>query len=160
MSEQQSTFGLSAYGGAGWSPRSQGLETEIGGVWGACGIDSEWRTLRSVLLHRPGAELEASLRIRPIDLRADQDPARGLLSRALSHERQKLEAVDVRHVDVDDHHVERVGSKQPKRLEAGFGFLHSGKARVFQRRTDECTHGAAVIHNESVKCHSIPPPPW
>ena len=60
MSERSSTFGLSAYGGEGWSPRSASLAEEIGGVWGACGIDSEWRSLRAVLLHRPGAELEAS----------------------------------------------------------------------------------------------------
>ena len=76
MSEQQSTFGLSAYGGAGWSPRSQGLETEIGGVWGACGIDSEWRTLRSVLLHRPGAELEASASPNQVQMLAPIDVPR------------------------------------------------------------------------------------
>ena len=60
MSQRQSTFGLSAYGGEGWSPRSDSMATELGGVWRACGIDSEWRTLRAVLLHRPGSELEVS----------------------------------------------------------------------------------------------------
>lgn len=47
-----------AYGGEGWSPRVQGLREEIGELWGPCGIDSEWRRLKSVLLHRPGPELE------------------------------------------------------------------------------------------------------
>jgi arginine deiminase len=53
------TEGLSAaYGGAAWSPRTATLQEEIGRVWGKCGVSSEWGTLRRVLLHRPGAELE------------------------------------------------------------------------------------------------------
>ena len=47
-----------AYGGAGWSPRTASLRQEIGQVWGACGVTSEWSPLKAVLLHRPGAELE------------------------------------------------------------------------------------------------------
>lgn len=50
----------SAYGGAGWRPRSLSLRDELGGIWGACGIDSEYRRLTHVLLHRPGDELLAS----------------------------------------------------------------------------------------------------
>lgn len=50
----------SAYGGPGWTPRPFGHREEIGNLWGACGIDSEWRALRAVLLHRPGEELAAS----------------------------------------------------------------------------------------------------
>ena len=48
-----------AYGGEGWSPRSQPLRQEIGGVWGPCGVETEWSTLKAVLLHQPGKELEA-----------------------------------------------------------------------------------------------------
>jgi arginine deiminase len=50
-------FSASAYGGAGWSPRTTSLRQEIGGVWGRCGISTEWAPLRAVLLHRPGPEL-------------------------------------------------------------------------------------------------------
>lgn len=50
----------SAYGGDGWSPRIEPLSSEIGNLWGGCGINSEWAPLRSVLLHRPGNELAAS----------------------------------------------------------------------------------------------------
>ncbi len=57
---RKSTFGSSAYGGAGWSGRTRSLRQEIGDLWTACGIDSEWARLRSVLLHRPGDELAAS----------------------------------------------------------------------------------------------------
>ena len=55
----ENQYTLSAYGGEGWSPRLTSLREEIGLVWNACGIDSEWAPLRSVLLHRPGEELDA-----------------------------------------------------------------------------------------------------
>jgi len=55
----QSQHILSAYGGEGWSPRHTSLRDEIGRLWHACGIDSEWAPLRAVLLHRPGLELDA-----------------------------------------------------------------------------------------------------
>ncbi len=48
-----------AYGGAGWQPRTSSLRDEIGRVWSAWGVGCEWALLRSVLLHRPGAELAA-----------------------------------------------------------------------------------------------------
>ncbi len=76
MSRRQSTFGLSAYGGEGWSPRSDSLATELGSVWGACRIGSEWRTLRAVLLHRPGPELEASSNPDDVQMLAPIDVAR------------------------------------------------------------------------------------
>ena len=46
-----------AYGGPGWSPREDSLAQEIGSVWRECGVASEWSSLKSVLLHRPGPEL-------------------------------------------------------------------------------------------------------
>ncbi len=58
--QARSTFGTAAYGGDQWSPRVTPHAGEIGGVWTDCGIDSEWRPLKSVLLHCPGAELEAA----------------------------------------------------------------------------------------------------
>ena len=57
---EKTTFESAAYGGAGWPGRTRSLGDEIGDLWTACGIDSEWATLRAVLLHRPGAELAAS----------------------------------------------------------------------------------------------------
>ena len=56
----ESRFTASAYGGPGWSPRSSSLRHEIGEIWGECGVATEWSPLKSVLLHRPGPELEAS----------------------------------------------------------------------------------------------------
>ncbi len=51
-------FSAAAYGGAGWSPRVASLRQEIGRVWGACGVATEWSPLKAVLLYRPGVELE------------------------------------------------------------------------------------------------------
>ncbi len=56
----KSTFGTAAYGGENWSQRHAAHHRELGDVWGFCGIDSEWRELRSVLLHCPGEELNAA----------------------------------------------------------------------------------------------------
>ncbi|MGD9067470.1 MAG: arginine deiminase-related protein [Desulfobacterales bacterium] len=49
------------FGGEGWSPRTQSLRQELGTHWRACGINSEWAPLKTVLLHSPGDELAASL---------------------------------------------------------------------------------------------------
>jgi len=50
-----------AYGGKGWQPRVTTHIDEIGSVWADCGINSEWAPLKSVLLHTPGDELNASM---------------------------------------------------------------------------------------------------
>jgi arginine deiminase len=59
MFEPDDPIDVSAYGGAGWEPRTRSLRDEIGTLWGRCGIASEWSPLRAVLLHRPGPEIEA-----------------------------------------------------------------------------------------------------
>ena len=58
--KQGSTFGSAAYGGDNWSPRLASHRQELGTLWAQCGIDSEWRPLKSVLLHCPGDELNAA----------------------------------------------------------------------------------------------------
>jgi arginine deiminase len=47
-----------AFGGEGWSPRTGTHRVEIGRIWKSCGVSNEWRRLRSVLLHRPGEEID------------------------------------------------------------------------------------------------------
>jgi N-dimethylarginine dimethylaminohydrolase len=56
-----STFGASAYGGAGWVQREKAHGDELGGIWASHKIDSEWRPLQAVIVHQPGDELAASL---------------------------------------------------------------------------------------------------
>ncbi len=57
--KSSSSFDSAAYGGDNWSPRLDTHQQEIGKLWANCGIDSEWRALKSVLLHCPGEELNA-----------------------------------------------------------------------------------------------------
>ncbi|HWQ11993.1 MAG TPA: arginine deiminase family protein [Roseiflexaceae bacterium] len=66
----------SAYGGDGWRPRTRTTREEIGALWGACGASSEWSRLRAVLLHRPGAELAASLDFNAVNMLEPLDVAR------------------------------------------------------------------------------------
>lgn len=65
-----------AYGGSGWSPRERSLRQEIGDIWSACGINSEWSPLKRVLLHRPGSELSASVDPDTVQMLAPVDPDR------------------------------------------------------------------------------------
>ena len=68
------TYQAAAYGGEGWSPRLAPMAQEIGSLWGACGVDTEWAPLQSVLLHRPGGELadtndpNLTQQLAPVDL--------------------------------------------------------------------------------------------
>ena len=47
----------SAFGGKGWSPRIRSRREEIGDLWAACGINTQYKPLKAVLLHRPGKEM-------------------------------------------------------------------------------------------------------
>ena len=47
-----------AHGGQGWRSREQTTADELGSIWGACGVSSECGTLRAVLMHRPGPEID------------------------------------------------------------------------------------------------------
>jgi hypothetical protein len=67
---------LSAYGGDGWQPRLKTTREELGTLWGACGLNSEWAPLRAVLLHRPGVELSASADPDAVNMLAELDIAR------------------------------------------------------------------------------------
>jgi N-dimethylarginine dimethylaminohydrolase len=93
-----------AYGGPGWLPRTASTREEIGAIWAPCGVDSEWAPLRAVLLHRPGAELEAAAAdanavqmLAPVDVQRAQAQHEGL-------------AVAYRRAGVEVHYVEPTSS--------------------------------------------------
>ncbi|MFN8591417.1 MAG: arginine deiminase family protein [Thermomicrobiales bacterium] len=71
----QSTLSA-AYGGARWSPREQSRREEISEVWGDWGSGSEIGTLHSVLLRRPGPELDAVTDFDAMQMRSDLNPDR------------------------------------------------------------------------------------
>ena len=47
-----------SHGGEGWQAREGTTADELGSVWAACGVHSECGTLRAVLMHRPGPEID------------------------------------------------------------------------------------------------------
>lgn len=63
----------SAHGGDGWAPRVGSMADELGSLWLDCGVTAEWGTLRTVLMHRPGPEIDdvpdfrAALWLGPVD---------------------------------------------------------------------------------------------
>ena len=93
------TFGSAAYGGDKWSPRTDTHRDEIGSVWSACGIDSEWRPLKAVLLHCPGEELHSS--------RDDHEAVQMLAPVDLGRAREEHQAMadTYRALNVDVHDV-------------------------------------------------------
>ncbi len=95
-----------AYGGRGWSPRTAALRQEIGQVWGACGVESEWARLKAVLLHGPGAELEELMDPNEAQMLAPVDPTRI---------RQQHDAIAQAYQDagVAVHYVEPDGTPPP-----------------------------------------------
>jgi arginine deiminase len=69
-------FQAAAYGGVGWSPRTRPLRQEIGQLWGACGVATEWSPLKAVLLHRPGPELDGLTDPNAVQMLAPLDTGR------------------------------------------------------------------------------------
>lgn len=79
MTELVDHRNAAAFGGQGWQPRKRSLQQELGTIWAECGIKDEYAPLESVLLHRPGGELQASedpdavQMLAPLDLQRAQE---------------------------------------------------------------------------------------
>lgn len=105
----KSTFDSSAYGGAGWSPRTAEHTAEVGTLWAPYRVGSEWAPLDAVLLHAPDAELAASA-----------DPAAAQMLEVLDIERardQHAALADVyRDAGVAVHFVEPEGAPSPNQM--------------------------------------------
>lgn len=81
------SFRTAAYGGDGWSPRQSDHRDELGTVWAASAIDSEWRPLQEVIVHTPGAELAAAASnpndvqmLAPVDMPRVTDEHRAMIA--------------------------------------------------------------------------------
>ena len=103
------TLDRAAYGGSGWSPREAPSAAEIGTLWASCGSASEWARLRAVLLHRPGAELEAS---------GDPDAAQMLAPLDLARARDQHDGIAQAYRDagVEVHYLEPPGPVRPNQM--------------------------------------------
>lgn len=103
------TFGASAYGGDGWSPRTASHRDEIGSVWAPFAVDSEWSDLRAVLLHRPGEELGRSADPRAVQMLEPLDIGRA---------RDEHDAMAARYAEagVAVHYVQPDGPVRPNQM--------------------------------------------
>jgi len=122
-----STFGMAAYGGAGWSQRQKSHRAEIGSLWAACGIENEWARLEAVLLHRPGAELTAS--------REDHDAAQMLApldpARAAEQHAALAEAYGAAGVEVHD--LAPAGTPSPNQMFCADLFVMTPEGAILAR---------------------------
>jgi len=110
MDRTGNTFDSAAYGGPGWQGRTRDHREEIGDLWAASGIDSEYAPLKSVLLHRPGGELSAAQddpnsvqMLEPLDL-------------AKAAEQHAAMAAAYRAAGVAVHDVEPAGQPTPNQM--------------------------------------------
>ena len=124
-----------AYGGPGWRPRERALQTELGSLWGRCGLDSEWRPLKSVLLHRPGRELaEVSDDPRSSLLLGSLDPSLAQLQHDALAQAYREEGVDV-------HYVEPPTLPPPNQLFSADLFAMTPEGAILARPASEVRAG-------------------
>jgi N-dimethylarginine dimethylaminohydrolase len=95
------SFAAAAFGGPGWSPGEDSLFQEIGRVWGACGVSTEWSPLKSILLHRPGPELQTVSEPDQVQMLAPLDPDRAQAQHDALAQKFRDAGVTVRYVEPD-----------------------------------------------------------
>lgn len=96
-------FDTSAYGSSKWVARQASHVGEMGNLWAPYQVNSEWRRIKAVMLHKPGAELatadsdpESVLMAEPLDI----DLARAqfeLMVAAYEKERVEVNFVEPEH---------------------------------------------------------------
>jgi N-dimethylarginine dimethylaminohydrolase len=98
-----------AYGGEHWSPRLTSMVEDMASTWGDWGVSSEIGRLRSVLLRRPGPELDAVT-----DFDAMQ--MRGSLNAELARAQHDALAEMYRRLGVDVYYVEQGRIDKPNSM--------------------------------------------
>lgn len=130
-----STFGSAAYGGGGWSQRSTTHAAEIGALWQG-GLGTEWRTLRRVMLCRPGLEIQVE----------DHDKAQQLepldLARAQAEHDQLADAF--RNTGIEVTHVPDVPNPTPNRMFCADLFAMTPQGAVLARPASTVRAGEEV----------------
>ena len=96
----------SAYGGDTFSHRVKSMREELGDIWTSCGISAEWDTLKSVILHRPGPEIEALVDADSVQMLGIPDPSTARAQHDSIANAYRREGVDV-------HYVEARGTPPP-----------------------------------------------
>ncbi|MEN8098486.1 MAG: amidinotransferase, partial [Chloroflexota bacterium] len=127
-------LGAAAYGGSGWRPRNQPLRNELGTIWQACGISNEWSPLRSVLLHRPGSEMET-------DGDPDQIQMLDRIDLALAQQQHDQIAQAYRGAGVQVHYVDPVSIPPPNMMYVADLMLSTPEGVVLGRPASQVRAG-------------------
>lgn len=130
----RSSFGTAAYGGSGWVPRQLSHGDEIGGLWSAHRIDSEWRTLKAVLVHAPGGELRVDLDPDASLMLDCPDPARARAEHEAMCDAYRLAGVDV-------HHVHPQGPATPNQMFCADLFVMTPQGAILARPAGQVRAG-------------------
>lgn len=142
-----STFGNSAYGGAGWSQRIETHRSEMGSLWRG-GINSEWQDLKTVLLCRPGPEITAN----------DPDAAQQLealdLGKAQSEHDQLAEAF--RHAGVEIIVTPDTDAPTPNRMFCADLFVMTPQGAILARPASTVRAGEEVATAQALASARIP----
>ncbi len=146
-SDPGASFGMAAYGGAGWSPREATHAQEIGTIWRG-GIDSEWRPLRTVLLRRPGAELvvddvDAAQQLAPLDL-----------NRAIFEHMQIADAYQAAGIEVLS--VTDVEAPTPNRMFCADLFVMTPEGAILGRPASTVRAGEEVAVAQTLAAAGVP----
>jgi N-dimethylarginine dimethylaminohydrolase len=103
MTVQQFQPRYSGLGGEGWVPRLSSLRDEQGMVWTAFGAFSECGRLRSVLMRRPGSEIEMVEDPRQALWMGRPDPAKAREQHDALAELYRAHGVCVHYIEGDTH---------------------------------------------------------
>ncbi|MEM7206962.1 MAG: arginine deiminase family protein [Pseudomonadota bacterium] len=132
------SFSSAAYGGDAWQGRQLAHAGELGSLWMECGLDSEWRKLKTVLLHQPGEELavqvaesDSSLLLAPVD------PAKAAEEHAGLTEQYRSLGVDV-------FEVEPKGSPTPNQMFCADLFAMTPQGAILARPASSVRAGEEV----------------
>jgi N-dimethylarginine dimethylaminohydrolase len=104
----QKPFLPAAWGGAGWTPRTATLRSELGEIWSPCGVATEWSRLKRVLLHRPGDELAGIEKPHRVQMLEKLDPEKAAAQHDSLAEAYRQAEVDVHYVNPEPAPEDRV----------------------------------------------------
>lgn len=139
----------SAYGGDGWQPRITSLREEMGGLWGRFGQHSEWAPLRSVLLHRPGPELDASANFNSVNMLAPLD-----LKRAQAQHDAMADAYAGAGVTV--HYASPAGTPKPNQMFMADLFFMTPEGAIVGRPASAVRAGEERVAAERLAALGVP----
>ena len=75
MDNTKTNFAFNPLGGDKWFPKETWFENDMQEYWGELGVSSEYDTLKVVLMHRPGPEID-DFDFREVRFRTQVDPER------------------------------------------------------------------------------------